>query len=160
MVTFRPSGTSPDLKNILDCMLKAFPVFAHLIFFFTLIPIFTGIIKFRSVDKGARFVIYYLSFGFLIDSLSFWPILGYDILPFFTHLFVLVEFVIVLFIFSLWQYSKAARKVIRFAIGTFILFWIAAKLTFEPFNMPFNITAAVSAILLTLAAAYTLFVHL
>ena len=95
-------------------MPKAYSVFVHLTFYSTLIPIFAGIIKFRTADKGAKLVIYFLFLGFLIDSFSFWPILGHDILPFFMHLFVLVEFVIVLYIFSLWQYSKEVRMVIRF----------------------------------------------
>jgi hypothetical protein len=158
MVTFRPPGASPALNNILEYMPKAYSIFAYLTFYSTLIPIFAGIIKFKSADQGVKLVIYFLLFGFLIDSFTFWPILGHKIIPFFSHIFVLVEFVIVLFIFSLWQDSREVRMVIRCIMGAFILFWISAKLTFEPFHTPFIMTAAISAIILTLAAAYTLFI--
>jgi hypothetical protein len=139
-------------------MLTNYSVFAYISFFSCLIPIFAGVLKFRSVDQGAKLVIYLLSFGFFIDLFSFWPIFGYKIIPLFSHVYVLIEFVIVLSIVYFWQHSKRVRKTIRLIMGAFPLFWIAAKLTFEPFNMPCIITSSVSAIVLILAAAYTLFI--
>jgi drug/metabolite transporter superfamily protein YnfA len=139
-------------------MPKAYVAFAYLTFFSSLIPILTGILKFRSVDQGAKLVIYLLSFGFLIDLFTFWPILGYKIIPWFSRFYFLAEFITILFIFSLWQHSKKAHKIKWLLMGAFSIFWIAAILTFEPFNTPCIITAAVSRIILTLAAAYTLYI--
>ncbi len=138
-------------------MITDYPVFLYISTFSCLIPIFTGVFKFKSINQGAKLVVLLLSLGFLIDLFSLWPIFGYKIIPLFSHFYGLVECIIVLFILSLWQYSKRICMAIRFTIGAFILFWIASKLTFEPFNTPCIITASVSRIILTLAAGYSLY---
>ncbi len=138
-------------------MLKAFSALAYLSFFSPLIPISIGVFKFRSEGQGVKLIIYLLSFGFIIDLFTLWPVLGYKIIPLFSRLYVLVEFIMILFIFSLWQHSKRVQKIKWFLMGAFLLFWIAANLTFEPLKKPCIITDSVSAIILTLAAGYTLF---
>lgn len=146
------------INNTLDLMLKAFSAVAYLSFFSPLIPISIGVYKFRSEGQGVKLIIYLLSFGFIIDLFTLWPVLGYKIIPLFSRLYVLVEFIMILFIFSLWHSSKRVHKIKWYMMGTFLLFWISATLTFEPFNTPCIITAAVSRIILILAAAYTLFI--
>ena len=40
----------------------------------------------------------------------------------------------------------------------YILFWIYAKLTFEPLNGSYSITSSISRVILALSAGYTLFI--
>jgi hypothetical protein len=64
-----------------------------------------------------------------------------------AHISTIVEFVIVLIIFSFWMRHDLSRLVSFGCLIGFIIFWIISKLLFEPFSQFDGWTAAVSKII-------------
>lgn len=73
------------------------------------------------------------------------------------HISTLMEYLILILVFSFWQKNAHLRKWLRLSIPLFALFWIVAKLTFEDFGGLDNYSAPLANVLLIAVAAYTLY---
>ena len=110
------------------------------------------------MDRELRILLLLLSLGFIIDCFSIWRILSSFSLHLLAHFYSLIEFIVVIYIFILWQDSKKTKKIFQFTGVFFFMIWIYSKLTFVPFTGLFSFTATISRIILSLGAGYTLFI--
>ena len=75
-----------------------------------------------------------------------------------VHLYYLIEYIFIMSIIAIWQESHKMKRLFQALMLIYILFWIIAKVTFEPLNGLYSVTASTSQVLLTLGAGYTLFI--
>lgn len=105
-----------------------------------------------------RILLLLLIVGFATDFFSIWPYLGSRLVPWLSQAYILFEYALVMFIIYSWQESQRMKVLFKTILGLYIIFWICAKFTFEPFNELDSVTAIISRVILTLSAGYTLFV--
>jgi hypothetical protein len=105
-----------------------------------------------------KILFYYLIFTFTVDIYLAWFVRGYQLNLGVVHGYYLVENLFVMSIVFFWQESRQMRKLFLTLMLLYMLFWIIAKLTFEPLSGLYSITATTSQVLLTLSAGYTLFI--
>jgi hypothetical protein len=139
---------------------RMFPLLAYITFLMPILPIAVGLIRIGKIDKRYRLVTLLLVCGFLGDLFSRWPNQNAGLNPLPTHLFIIIEFVLVLTFVVSWQESKKARIFFIFILASYIVFWLAAKFTFEPFSEPYSYTGTISYSILALASGYTFFLTL
>jgi len=103
-------------------------------------------------------VLYYLIFAFAADMYLTWFVKGYQFTLGLYHVYYLVEYVFIISIISVWQESQRMKRFFQALVFLYILFWVFAKITFEPLTGLYSVIASTSQVLLTLGAGYTLFV--
>jgi hypothetical protein len=74
-----------------------------------------------------------------------------------SHLFTLIEYVLVLFMYSLWKPKKTDKKILLICIGAFMVFWAVSKYTIEPFYRDDTYTAAIGKMIEIIVATWVLF---
>jgi hypothetical protein len=121
------------------------------------LPIFAGIYKLSIKNRELILLLLYLIIGFAVDIISMWFIKNYWINLGLWHIYVLFEYIFIMCIIYHWQETKKTKKLFMTVIYLYILFWVFAKFTFEPFSGVYSITASVCQVILTLSAGYTLF---
>jgi len=81
----------------------------------------------------------------------------YSVMLSLMHIYILIEFLFVMYIISSWQESEKMKIVVRVLLLLYVLFWFCAKFTFEPFNGLYSLTASVSQVILALSAGYVIY---
>ena len=137
--------------------MNRYPLLAYITIFSMVLPIIGGIIKFTTVDRGMKILFLYLLFAFTADIILMWFVRGYQLQVGLIHLYYLVEYVFIMSIISLWQESQRMKRIFHALILFYVLFWVIAKVTFEPLSGLYSFTASTSQVLLTVCAEYTLF---
>jgi hypothetical protein len=61
-------------------------------------------------------------------------------------------------IVTVWQESHRIKKLFQVLMLLYVIFWIVAKVTFEPLSGLYSTTASISQVILALGAGYTLFI--
>ncbi|MGA3287055.1 MAG: hypothetical protein ABSD46_06495 [Bacteroidota bacterium] len=135
-----------------------YPILAFVALFSTAIPILAGIYRLGSIDRAMKILIVYLIFAFSIDIVTMWLIKGYWVNLGLMHIYFLIEYMFIMSIIFFWQESPKMKRLFQTLLLLYMLFWIIAKFTFEPFNGLYSLTTSVSQVLLALGAGYTLFV--
>jgi len=125
--------------------------------FSIVLPIIAGFFKFTSVDRGMKILFLYLVFALTADIYLLWIPKGYQIHLGLVHLYYLVEYVFIMSIISLWQESQRMKIFFQALILLYGVFWVIAKVTFEPLSGLYTFTGSTSQVLLTICAEYTLF---
>jgi len=74
-----------------------------------------------------------------------------------SHVFVLVEFTFVVWIFSMWVEALKVRKLLRGFIVSFWLLWIISRFTFEPITVPPAYVTPVAKAILIVISLYMIF---
>ena len=106
-----------------------------------------GGFRYRSLPQPLRLLEYLLVFAFIMTIIE-WILASQSINTLWAaHISTIVEFVIVLIIFSFWMRHDLSRLVSFGCLIGFIIFWIISKLLFEPFSQFDGWTAAVSKII-------------
>jgi hypothetical protein len=106
-----------------------------------------GGFRYRSLPQPLRLLEYLLVFAFIMTIIE-WILASQSINTLWAaHISTIVEFVIVLIIFSFWMRHDLSRLVLFGCLIGFIIFWIISKLLFEPFSQFDGWTAAVSKII-------------
>jgi hypothetical protein len=139
--------------------MNQYPLLAYISLFSPSIPIITGIIRLDLRKLERNILLLFLISTFAIDLIAFMSFIkDYRINLGLMHAYVFIEFLFIMFLISFWQESKNVKKMFQVIYLLYILFWIFAKLSFEPFNGIYSLTTTVSQVILALAAGYTLFV--
>ncbi len=138
--------------------LKEYPLLMYMAFLSPLVPISTGVFRFTMMHREMKILLSLLSIGFVADFLALFVYAGTHSAPWITHFYILVQLGISMVIISAWQESQKAKRIFWSLIGLYVIFWLYAKLSFEPLNGSFDITGSISAVILTLSAGYTLFI--
>jgi hypothetical protein len=135
-----------------------YPIFAYISLFSPTIPIVAGIYRLGSIDRGMKILFYYLIAVFAADIFLMWFVKGRQLNLGLVHVYILVEYLFIMSIISNWQESSGMKKLFQGLMLLYLLFWFCAKVTFEPLNGLFSLTASVSQVILALSAGYTLFI--
>ena len=136
-----------------------YPILMYVSLFSAAIPILAGIYRLGSIDRGMKILFYYLIAAFATDIFLMWFVRGHQLLHIgLVHAYYLVEYLFIMSIISVWQESHRMKRLFHALLLLYILFWIVAKVTFEPLTGLYSLTASVSQVLLVLSAGYTLFV--
>jgi hypothetical protein len=122
------------------------------------LPIPVGLAKFKLLSREQRIVFILLAIGLITDLLSIWQYFGPRSTPWLGHLYILVEFVLVMSVIFSWQDEKRSKRVFQTVLLVYVAFWILAKFLFEPINGLYYLTGSISNVFLTLSAGYTMFV--
>jgi hypothetical protein len=134
------------------------PILTFIALYSTLIPIFAGIFRFHVKRGDNSILVLFLFSTFSIDCISYYFIKDYAVNLGLMHLYVFLEFLFPMLIVTIWQESPKTMKIFKYIYMLYILFWIIAKLSFEPISGIYSITATTEQVILVLAAGYTLFV--
>ena len=135
-----------------------YPLIAYISLFSPILPIGIGISKIMSLYRGMKILFFYLIVAFMADIFLMWSVRGYQFNLGLFHAYYLVEYIFIMSIISVWQESHRMKRIFPTLMFLYILFWVIAKVTFEPLNGLYSVTASTSQVLLTLSAGYTLFV--
>lgn len=120
-------------------------------------PICAGVYRMKILPREMKFFVLYL-----IIALT-----GAVIVNWFTrdqwtliiiNIMTLLEYIFIMFILVTWQESLTMKRVMTILLWIYILFWFAAKISFEPITTLNSITLSISQVILALSAGYTLFV--
>ena len=109
------------------------------------------------INREMKILVLFLIIALGIDVISAMFIRDYSVMLGLMHIYIFIEFLFVMYIISFWQESHKMKKLFQTLLLLYILFWIIAKVTFEPLNGLYSLTASVSQVLLALSAGYTLF---
>lgn len=135
-----------------------YPILTYISIFSAVLPFAIGIYRWRYESRELRILVTYLFFCLTVDILSMWFIRNYWITLALMHLFFLIECIFILSIIICLQESTKNKKMFAMFLSAYVLFWLIAKLTFEPLNGLYSLTATISSVLLALSAGYTLFI--
>ncbi len=122
------------------------------------LPLPVGMLRYRSLGRELKILFYFLIIGLVTDLISYWEYFGPQSAQWLVHVYIIIEFILLMSIISLWQESKIMNRVFLVLTGLYSVFWIVAKCTFEPINGLYYLSGTISGVLLTLCAGYTLFV--
>jgi hypothetical protein len=100
----------------------------------------------------------YLSGEFILNIISTWLIKDYWIDLGLWHVNVVFEFVCIMSIILFFQELKVMKRLFKLLLPAYLIFWLCAKFTVEPFNGLYSITVSASQVILALSAGYTLFI--
>lgn len=142
--------------------LTSFYIFGISIFAFTAItssyiPFFAGCITFRKHTSELRLLFYFIIIGLIVDLILLYIYYNEKSNLWMFHIFTLIEFLFLNFIFYIWHQNKIMKLGIRWSIIFFVLFWIVSKFSLENFSDFDDITSSFSSLLLTGSAMGTLF---
>jgi hypothetical protein len=126
--------------------------------FSSALPIGVGISKIKVLHRGMYILLFYLIFAFAADIYFIWFVRGYQFTLGLHHAYYLIEYIFIISIITVWQESRRMKKLFQAIMLLYVFFWIIAKVTFEPLNGLYSVTASASQVLLALGAGYTLFV--
>ena len=135
-----------------------YPTLAYVSLFSSVLPLCIGVYRWRLLSRELKILVLYLTIGLTIDIVSMWFIADYWINLGLVHFYFLVEYIFVMSIIFSWQESLRMKRLFQALLLLYVLFWFCAKVTFEPFNGLYSLTASVSQVLLALSAGYTLFI--
>jgi len=110
------------------------------------------------INREMKILILFLIIALGIDVISAMFIKDYSVMLDLMHFYIFIEFLFVMYITSFWQESHKMKRMFQTLLLLYVLFWIVAKITFEPLNGLYSLTASVSQVLLALSAGYTLFI--
>ena len=138
--------------------MNRYPFIAYISIFSSALPTFVGILKVTTVDRGMKILLFYLVFAFTADIYLLWFSRGYQFTLGLVHAYYLIEYILVMSIIFVWQESRRLISFFLTLMLLYILFWVIAKVTFEPLNGLYVFTATTSQVILTFCAESTLIV--
>jgi len=138
--------------------MNQYPLFAYLSLFSPILPIGAGLLRIIRISRGMKILFYYLVVAFAADIFLMWFVRGHQLHLGLVHAYYLVEYLFIISVIIVWQESHRIKRLFQLVFLLYIFFWIIAKLTFEPLNGLYSVTASVSQVLLALGAGYTLFI--
>jgi glycosyltransferase involved in cell wall biosynthesis len=137
--------------------MNPYPLLTFIALFSTSLPLCVGVFKISRVDRGMKILFLYLVFNFAANIYLMWFARGRQVHIGFTHVYYLVEYLLIMIIMYNWLESRKEKRFFQALILFYILFWTIAKVTFEPLNGLYSYIGTISQILLTSCAEYTLF---
>jgi hypothetical protein len=138
--------------------MNQYPLLTFISLFSVVLPIGVGISKIAILHRGMKILFLYLVFAFTADIYLMWFVKGYQLNVELIHAYYLIENVFIMSIIITWQESHRIKRIFQALLLLYILFWIIAKVTFEPLSGLYTFTASTSQILMTIGAQITLLV--
>lgn len=135
-----------------------YPLIQYVSVLSAIIPICVGMWRYKVLSHEMRILLLLLIGGFATDFFSTWPLFGSRVVPWLSQAYTVFEYILVMYIIYSWQEGQRIINFLKVMLWIYILFWICAKFTFEPFNKSEYITASISRVILVLSGGYTLFI--
>jgi len=132
------------------------PLEAHLAAISDGILVVVGLYVYKYLPKEMRILLFFFSTAVLINLISLYLALHYINNLWLFHIYTLLEYSLLMVVFSYWHKIIIIKKSLRVSILIFIIIWIIAKLILEDFNSFDNFTSSLISALLTIIAIYTL----
>jgi hypothetical protein len=137
--------------------MKLYSILLNISIFSLVLPIFSGVYRLKVLSREIILLVVYLIIGFTIAiSINWFP--NDQWIMEILHVNTLVEFIFIMFIIYSWKELQKTRRLLMLLLCSYILFWIFAKVTFEPISGLYSITSSVSQVILALSSGYTLFI--
>ncbi len=136
----------------------SYPILAYVSLFSPVLPILAGIYWLRVINREMKILLLFLIIALGIDIVSGSFIRDYSIMLGLMHVYILFEFLFVMYIISSWQESPKMKRSFRVLLLLYVLFWLCAKVTFEPLSGVYSLTTSISQVILVPSAGYTLFI--
>jgi len=133
------------------------PLLAYVSGFSVLIPIAIGLYKRKSLEEGLKWLWWLLLFELATSSGQL--ILNVHRITnlWLSHIFVLVEFSLVVCICSKWVETPNKRTLLRAVIVLFGLLWIGSRFSFEPLGAPSSYVSPIAKAGLIVISMYIIF---
>jgi hypothetical protein len=123
----------------------------------SLVPLGAGLYFFRRLDIEMKILTIFFSFALIVEIIGFYLSFNRISYIWLIHLYTLLEYSLLMLIFSYWQKDNVLRRNLRLSIGFFAFIWIGAKMFMENLSYWDNYTASLESVLLVGVSAYTLF---
>jgi hypothetical protein len=136
--------------------MRDYSILAYVSLLSPILPIALSLWRFRQLESEFKALVFLLIVGLSIDSALKWFYINSLITAFMMNIYVVVEYGLVMFIIMRWQSREVIKKILRGTILVYMVFWIIAKLSFEPLLGPYYLTGTIENIIITLSAAATL----
>ncbi|MBD3233867.1 MAG: hypothetical protein GF315_09105 [candidate division Zixibacteria bacterium] len=136
--------------------LYCFPLVSYLSSLTGFITLITGLLLFRKLDSALRIIVVYFFVICLVDTTQLLQAVYYGNNSVLLHIFTILEYSFLAWVFQHWQTGKIAKHIIRWSIPVFILIGILFKIYLEPLQNFDGFTASLSAALLIFISLYTL----
>ena len=137
--------------------MKQYPIFAYISLFSAVLPIGVGIARINILHRGMNSLLFYLILALSADIYFVWFARGYQFILGLHHVYYFIEYILIMYIITIWQESRKLKRLFKVLMLGYIMFWIIAKLTFEPLNGLYTFTASTSQVLLIIGAEVSLF---
>jgi hypothetical protein len=134
-----------------------YPLIAYLSLFSPIIPICASILKMRTLQRDMIILSFYMVFALTSDVFLMWFAKGYKFQIGLYHFYYLIEYIFIMSILVIWQESHMMKRIFQASILSYMIFWIIAKLTFEPLDGLYSYIASASQILLIIGAETTIY---
>ena len=136
--------------------MNRYPLIAFVSIFSVSLPIFVGIFKITTVNRGMKILFFYLLFAFTADIYLMWFAKGSQLQIGLIHIYYLIEYLFIMNIILVWQESRRMKRLFFALMLLYVIFWVIAKVTFEPLGGLYVFTATTSQVILTICAESTL----
>ncbi len=123
----------------------------------SLLPLIIGLHLYRRLNIEMKILTILFTFILIVEILGFYlSFIGINYI-WLIHLYTLLEYSLLMLIFSYWQKNNVLKRNLRLSIPFFTFIWIGAKVFMENLNQWDNYTASLECVLLVGVSAYTLF---
>jgi len=138
--------------------MNRYPLLMYIALFSSVLPISVGISRIKILHRGMIILFIFLIASLVADIYFLWIARGYELILGLHHVYYLIEYIFIMSIIAVWQETPRMKRLFQLLILLYVLFWIIAKVTFEPLTGLYSVIASTSQILLVIGAEFTLFV--
>ena len=116
-----------------------------------------GIVTYRYLSKDMKIVLVYIFTAFLVEVLN--AVLSYLSIPniIVFHVYTLLEFSLLAYVFLQWQPESRVRTIIKWSIPSFFSIWLIDKLLIHSLYEFDSFVVTVESVLLVTIAMYELY---
>jgi hypothetical protein len=133
-------------------------LFAYTVIAVEVGTLIVGGFRYRNLPRPLRILVWLIAFNIGLIGLEFIIASGKRNNLWLTHVSTIVEYVLIVFIFSSWIKHKTIRFVLMSSLPLFIVLWIVGKFTFEPLSFADDLTSTISKVLQISFSAYLLII--
>ncbi|MEE9190156.1 MAG: hypothetical protein V3U16_05245 [Candidatus Neomarinimicrobiota bacterium] len=120
------------------------------------LPVVFGWRAYGKLERGFKLLLLYVLVSFLSNIIALLIGYFYGSNYFFMHFYTLLEYSLVILVFSNWQQDKVLKKTLLISIPIYVILWIIAKITIENFSELDSYTASLSAGIFIIIATITI----
>jgi hypothetical protein len=123
----------------------------------SIIPLVFGVIFFRNFSKDLKLYTMLFVIAVIFDQIITYLSSQGQNTWLFGNIFHLIEYVMIIYVFSYWQKNSQLQKLLFWSIPLYTLFWIWVKVFgIEDMDKFPHFTRSIAAIIITIVAIYTL----
>jgi hypothetical protein len=133
------------------------PAIAYVYILSIVAAFFLGSIRIKKLDRGMNLFFWFIVLNLLTEIITFilsrYSMNNYWVL----HIYDLLEYCILILMFSNWQVEQNISKILRSSIPFFILFWVFSKFTIESISALSNYVHPAACLIFIIVSILTLY---